>query len=288
MLRPIGACSTVAALDLTFSAPKSVSVLFAIGDEGMASALLEAHERAVDAALAYLEREACFTRRGHGGVERLRGEGFIAASYRHRMSRAGDPPPAAHASSKPACEAPTLPQTMHVLDCQRTGEDQSRSRCVSPEQYVAELRRRDQLARGHLVGGDERFKLHAGPESRLILGRQLGVELLDQLAAEIRAGQHAGARRRHLASAGQSVTGRDDITLYTLRHTHASLCHYAGLTVPEAARRLGHSPALHIATYAHVIEGLQGRRFDGFDELIEASREELAGGRRRRDLGDLT
>jgi conjugative relaxase-like TrwC/TraI family protein len=91
VLRPMAACSTVAALDLTFSAPKSVSVLFAIGDEGIASALLEAHERAVDAALAYLEREACFTRRGHGGVERLRGEGFIAASYRHRMSRAGDP-----------------------------------------------------------------------------------------------------------------------------------------------------------------------------------------------------
>ena len=91
VLRPMGTCSTVAALDLTFSAPKSVSVLFAIGDEGMASALLEAHDRAVDAALAYLEREACFTRRGHGGVERLRGEGFIAASYRHRMSRAGDP-----------------------------------------------------------------------------------------------------------------------------------------------------------------------------------------------------
>jgi conjugative relaxase-like TrwC/TraI family protein len=91
VLRPMGACSTVAALDLTFSAPKSVSVLFAIGDEEMASALLGAHDRAVDAALAYLEREACFTRRGHGGVERLRGEGFIAASYRHRMSRAGDP-----------------------------------------------------------------------------------------------------------------------------------------------------------------------------------------------------
>lgn len=91
VLRPMGACSTVAALDLTFSAPKSVSVLFAIANEGVSAALLDAHERAVDAALAYLEREACFTRRGHGGAERVRGEGFIAACYRHRMSRAGDP-----------------------------------------------------------------------------------------------------------------------------------------------------------------------------------------------------
>ncbi len=91
VLRAMGTCSTVAALDLTFSAPKSVSVLFAVGDEVMSSALLEAHERAVDAALAYLDREACFTRRGHWGAERLRGEGLVAASYRHRMSRAGDP-----------------------------------------------------------------------------------------------------------------------------------------------------------------------------------------------------
>jgi len=91
VLRVMGQRSTVAGLDLTFSAPKSVSVLFAIADEDMSSALLDAHERAVNGALAYLEREACFTRRGRDGVERLRGEGFVAASYQHRMSRAGDP-----------------------------------------------------------------------------------------------------------------------------------------------------------------------------------------------------
>jgi conjugative relaxase-like TrwC/TraI family protein len=77
VLRPMGRCSTVAAVDLTFSAPKSVSVLFAVVDDRVSAALLDAHERAVDAALAYLEREACFTRRGHGGVERLRGRGSL-------------------------------------------------------------------------------------------------------------------------------------------------------------------------------------------------------------------
>ena len=91
VLRRTGACSTVAAVDLTFSPPKSVSVLFAIADEQVSRLLVDAHERAVEAALGYLEREACWTRRGHGGAERLRGEGFIAAAYRHRLSRAGDP-----------------------------------------------------------------------------------------------------------------------------------------------------------------------------------------------------
>ena len=45
----------VAALDLTFSAPKSVSVLAAVGDEQLARELILAHEAAVRAALGYLE-----------------------------------------------------------------------------------------------------------------------------------------------------------------------------------------------------------------------------------------
>ena len=90
-LKRIGGRSKVAAFDLTFSAPKSVSVLFAIGEPGLAGALVEAHESAVDAALGYLEREACRVRRGRGGVRHEAGGGFVAAAYRHRMSRAEDP-----------------------------------------------------------------------------------------------------------------------------------------------------------------------------------------------------
>jgi conjugative relaxase-like TrwC/TraI family protein len=78
VLRVMGARSTVSGFDLTFSAPKSVSVLFAVADDDVAAVLLAAHERAVDAALAYLEREACWTRRGRDGVDRVRGEGFVA------------------------------------------------------------------------------------------------------------------------------------------------------------------------------------------------------------------
>ena len=93
-LRRVGGRSKVAAFDLTFSAPKSVSVLFAVGESALARALVEAHESAVDAAVGYVEREACRVRRGRGGVRREAGEGFVAAAYRHRMSRAE--PAAAH------------------------------------------------------------------------------------------------------------------------------------------------------------------------------------------------
>ncbi len=70
----------VCALDLTFSAPKSVSVLFAIGDGETSRALVEAHEEAVGAAVGYLEREACRVRRGRGGRVELAAEGFVAAA----------------------------------------------------------------------------------------------------------------------------------------------------------------------------------------------------------------
>ena len=82
----------VSGYDLVFSCPKSVSLVHALtGDERVRREIDDAHETACRAALGYLEREACVVRRGHGGVGRERGEGFVAAAYRHRTSRAQDP-----------------------------------------------------------------------------------------------------------------------------------------------------------------------------------------------------
>ena len=78
--------------DLTFRAPKSVSLLFALGEGEVSREVKLGHEAAVCAALGYLEREAAFgRRRGEGGMVPVRGEGFVAASFQHRTSRAGDP-----------------------------------------------------------------------------------------------------------------------------------------------------------------------------------------------------
>jgi conjugative relaxase-like TrwC/TraI family protein len=81
----------VCAFDLTLSAPKSVSVLWALGDADTAEAIVEAHEVAVDAAVDYVERGAIRSRRGHDGLESLEGDWLIGAAFRHRTSRAGDP-----------------------------------------------------------------------------------------------------------------------------------------------------------------------------------------------------
>jgi conjugative relaxase-like TrwC/TraI family protein len=87
----------VLAYDLTFSAPKSVSVLFGVADRTVSPVVRDAHDRAVQDALGYIERHATWTRRGRGGHRVLRGEGLKVAAFRHRSSRAGDPQLHTHA-----------------------------------------------------------------------------------------------------------------------------------------------------------------------------------------------
>ena len=81
----------VAAYDLTFSAPKTLSILFAIAPEEVSGELVGCHEEAVRAALGYLADTAVMVRRGHASEHVQPGDGLIAAAYRHRMSRALDP-----------------------------------------------------------------------------------------------------------------------------------------------------------------------------------------------------
>lgn len=80
-----------AGFDLTFTAPKSVSVLLAVGDERVQAAVLAAHDRGVRSGFDYLERHECFARRGRDGVHVIPAEGFAGGAYVHEMARSGDP-----------------------------------------------------------------------------------------------------------------------------------------------------------------------------------------------------
>jgi conjugative relaxase-like TrwC/TraI family protein len=89
---------TVRAVDATFSAPKSVSLLWAFAGPEVASVISIAHVEAVEAALGFVEKHAAVTRRQVRGVRtRARTSGWAAATFVHRTSRAGDPQIHTHA-----------------------------------------------------------------------------------------------------------------------------------------------------------------------------------------------
>ena len=82
-------------LDLTFSAPKSVSTLFALGDAEVAGEVRAAHRVAVEQTLGYLEGLAARAARGHHGPAGegrwVATEGWVAAAFEHVTSRSDDP-----------------------------------------------------------------------------------------------------------------------------------------------------------------------------------------------------
>jgi conjugative relaxase-like TrwC/TraI family protein len=85
------ASRTVAGFDLTFSAPKSVSVAWALADQATRERIYAAHQRALQFVISYAEREVFCTRTGRGGVVSDGVRGVVAAGFDHWDSRAGDP-----------------------------------------------------------------------------------------------------------------------------------------------------------------------------------------------------
>jgi conjugative relaxase-like TrwC/TraI family protein len=82
--------------DLTFSAPKSVSVIWSQADKETALEIRAAQASAVEKAVAYLEDEAVWTRRGKAGLEHQKCAAVVAA-FEHGTSRAQDPQLHTHA-----------------------------------------------------------------------------------------------------------------------------------------------------------------------------------------------
>lgn len=97
---PSGECgrahgkSGVHGFDLTFCAPKSVSLARVFGGDVGDKAVTAAHQTAIAEALEYLAAHAGYTRvhnpvTGEKDLQKL--PGLVAAAYQHETSRAGDP-----------------------------------------------------------------------------------------------------------------------------------------------------------------------------------------------------
>lgn len=82
-------------IDITFSAPKSVSLMAEVHGSRQ---VREAHEEAVRATLGYIERELSYTRRMEGGeLESVRTGNLVVGMFRHNTSRDLDPQTHTHA-----------------------------------------------------------------------------------------------------------------------------------------------------------------------------------------------
>ena len=95
----------VPGFDLTFKAPKSASVLYAVSDDPrVQGAVIDAGEQAMRSAIGWLEEHTVRVRRGTNNRAFLAAhpdqpaaareqltDGVVAAAFRHRTSRAGDP-----------------------------------------------------------------------------------------------------------------------------------------------------------------------------------------------------
>jgi len=74
--------------DLILAAPKSVSLLAALGDGSAETRIVAAHEQAIRSTVDYLQHDAALTRRRD---VRIPTTGLVAAAFTHRLSGANDP-----------------------------------------------------------------------------------------------------------------------------------------------------------------------------------------------------
>ncbi len=88
---------SVRGYDATFSAPKSVSVLFGIGDADVRQQVVEAHEQAVAAVLGWVENHAHTRMRRRHHVVTVDADGIVVAVFRQHTSRKLDPQLHTHA-----------------------------------------------------------------------------------------------------------------------------------------------------------------------------------------------
>jgi hypothetical protein len=79
----------VAGFDLTFTVPKSASVLRALGDPHIQAEVLAAHHATIDVVLGWAEREIVVTRTGHAGAS-------SGPDNPDASPPPGEPPPSRH------------------------------------------------------------------------------------------------------------------------------------------------------------------------------------------------
>ena len=239
--------TAVIAYDVTFSVPKSVSILWAQADAARRSAIVEAVDEAVAAGIAYMQEHAAFIRSGPGS--RLRkARGILAASYLHGTSRALDPQLHAHVVVANMAEGPG--------DQVRAIDGRALFTHAKTAGYLAAAELRHQLARrlGVAWEAPERGLADvAGVPREAIVAMSKRSQELDAVIGDLErfftGGRRLGARGRQIAAymtrAAKDEHGVDPAALRPWWQTQLDGVGFG----PRAARRcLGRQTALDLVT----------------------------------------
>ncbi len=197
--------ASVRGFDLTFSAPKSVSVVFALGGEDVARHVVSAHSQSVRGALAYMESHALSAQRGSGEERRVvPTTGLVAASFAHGVNRNLDPHLHTHVVTA---------NMVHGLDGRWSACDHrglSAHRAAASAIYEAHLRQELSARLGVRWERGERLSTEVAGVSPLALGE------FSSRSADIRRhmaewGAHSrkGSRIAWAATRSEKVTGLD-------------------------------------------------------------------------------
>jgi conjugative relaxase-like TrwC/TraI family protein len=224
-LRAVGGRGAVPGFDLTFSVPKSASLLWALGDAETSAAVTAATESTLGAALDYLQREACWTRRG-ADAEFVKGNGFLAAGFRHRSSRAGDPQVHIHTLIANATQGPDGKWTRlyhpAIYDHAKTAG------YLFEAHFRSDLSRRLGVSWQEVRNGIAEIEGFADDHLREFSTRRH--QILEA------AGPEASARSKQVATLATRTTKEEGVTQETLRQRWHSKAAEIGL---EVERTLG-------------------------------------------------
>jgi len=235
-LRAVGGRGAVPGFDLTFSVPKSASLLWALGDAETSAAVTAATDSALGAALDYLQREACWTRRG-ADAEFVKGNGFLAAGFRHRSSRAGDPQVHIHTLIANATQGPDGKWTRlyhpAIYDHAKTAG------YLFEAHFRADLSRRLGVSWQEVRNGIAEIEGFADDHLRTFSTRRQ--QILEA------AGPEASARSKQVATLATRTAKEEGVTQETLRQRWNSKAQEIGLEVERTLGRVRDSGAPDVA-----------------------------------------
>ena len=210
--------SRVAGVDLTFSAPKSVSALWAVSGPYRRAQIEVAHRRAVAGALARVQREVPLVRRREEGVLRQEpARSLVAAEFVHTSSRL------TRDQERDGVPDPQLHSHVVVLAAQREdsrfaavdSRELFRSQRVNGAWYRAELAHELRglgLALERRTGREGRFFELAGIPDTLVRRWSRRTEVIERVAREFRDRYGRAPRAGELAGMSVATRGTKTVT----------------------------------------------------------------------------